>query len=122
ADFLALLAKQVRLADAAARQRVMQEQLAADRRERALARQVQARLTSPPEVTAGSLHVETTYRPCGEVGGDYADAWLLDNGKLACIVADVCGKGLPAALIMSNTQAAMHASLAACSSLAQAVT
>lgn len=121
ADFLALLAKQIRLADAAARHRVMQEQMAADRRERALARQVQARLTSPPEVLAGSIRVETTYRPCGEVGGDYADAWMLDDGRLACIVADVCGKGLPAALIMSNTQAAMHASLAACASLSQAV-
>jgi sigma-B regulation protein RsbU (phosphoserine phosphatase) len=45
-------------------------------------------------------------RPASFVGGDYFDVVLAD-GKLALCVADVAGKGLPAALLMANLQAAL---------------
>jgi serine phosphatase RsbU (regulator of sigma subunit) len=43
--------------------------------------------------------------PCRTVGGDYYDFLPYSDGRVALVVADVSGKGLPAALGMSNLQA-----------------
>lgn len=40
--------------------------------------------------------------PAVHVGGDYYDVLELDDGSMTCCIADVSGKGLPAALIMSS--------------------
>lgn len=46
------------------------------------------------------------YKPFTEVGGDYFDVIKINPSEYLMIVADVSGKGLPAALLMSNIQAA----------------
>ena len=38
--------------------------------------------------------------PAKEVGGDFYDFFLVDNDHLALVMADVSGKGVPAALFM----------------------
>ena len=43
-----------------------------------------------------------------QVGGDYYDCFKIDEHKYAFCIADVSGKGAPAALIMSNLQASLH--------------
>jgi sigma-B regulation protein RsbU (phosphoserine phosphatase) len=43
--------------------------------------------------------------PCRTVGGDYYDFIPYQDGRLAVVVGDVSGKGLPAALLMSSLQA-----------------
>ena len=43
--------------------------------------------------------------PCRGVGGDYYDFVECADGRVALLVADVAGKGMPAALLMSNLQA-----------------
>jgi serine phosphatase RsbU (regulator of sigma subunit) len=43
--------------------------------------------------------------PCRTVGGDYYDFLTYPDGRVAMIVADVSGKGMPAALLMSSLQA-----------------
>jgi serine phosphatase RsbU (regulator of sigma subunit) len=43
--------------------------------------------------------------PCRTVGGDYYDFLSYPDGRVAMIVADVSGKGMPAALLMSQLQA-----------------
>ena len=43
--------------------------------------------------------------PCRGVGGDYYDFIQCVDGRVALLVADVSGKGMPAALLMSNLQA-----------------
>jgi phosphoserine phosphatase RsbU/P len=43
--------------------------------------------------------------PCRTVGGDYFDFLRYKDGRLGLFIADVCGKGLPAALMMSSLQA-----------------
>jgi phosphoserine phosphatase RsbU/P len=43
--------------------------------------------------------------PCRAVGGDYYDFLSYRDGRLGLFVADVCGKGLPAALLMSSLAA-----------------
>ena len=49
--------------------------------------------------------VETYYKPYREVGGDYFDVIELPNGRTLFAVADVSGKGMPAALLAANIQA-----------------
>ena len=46
--------------------------------------------------------------PAKEVGGDYFDFMTVDDQKLAFCLGDVSGKGLPAALLMANLQAAVR--------------
>ncbi len=43
--------------------------------------------------------------PCRTIGGDYFDFVPYSDGRLALVVGDVSGKGLPAALLMSSLQA-----------------
>jgi serine phosphatase RsbU (regulator of sigma subunit) len=47
--------------------------------------------------------------PASGFGGDYYDAFVLGPNRLAVCIADVCGKGLPAALLVSSLQATIRA-------------
>ncbi|WP_395741430.1 SpoIIE family protein phosphatase [Prosthecobacter sp.] len=47
----------------------------------------------------------------GEVGGDYLDAILLPDGSLLFVVADVMGKGVPAALFATAFHSLLHSHL-----------
>jgi sigma-B regulation protein RsbU (phosphoserine phosphatase) len=49
--------------------------------------------------------VETFYKPFREVGGDYFDVIELAGNRTLFAVADVSGKGMPAALLAANIQA-----------------
>ncbi len=46
--------------------------------------------------------------PAKEVGGDYFDFINISESTIACCLGDVSGKGMPAAMLMSNLQATMH--------------
>ncbi len=46
--------------------------------------------------------------PTRQVGGDYYDLFPLSGGRLGFLVADVSGKGVPAALLVSTVHAAVH--------------
>ena len=47
-------------------------------------------------------------RPTRQVGGDYFDVYPLADGRTAFCVADVSGKGVPAALLVSTVHACLH--------------
>jgi sigma-B regulation protein RsbU (phosphoserine phosphatase) len=47
--------------------------------------------------------------PARHVGGDYFDYFTLGAERFAVTIADVSGKGLPAAIMMSNVQASLRA-------------
>ena len=49
------------------------------------------------------------WEPASGFGGDYYDALPLGPDRLAVCIADVCGKGLPAALLVSSLQATVRA-------------
>lgn len=54
------------------------------------------------------LQVAAKYLPHTSVGGDYYDFIRLNNHEFIFCVADVSGKGIAAALLMSNIQATLH--------------
>ena len=49
------------------------------------------------------------YYPHYEVGGDYYDCIKLSDSKTGFCIADVSGKGISAAILMSNFQASLRA-------------
>ena len=53
------------------------------------------------------------WQPARSVGGDYFDTLALGNGKAGICIGDVAGKGMPAALLMANLQAAVKATASA---------
>ena len=57
------------------------------------------------------LDIAAEYIPCKEVGGDFYDILKLDEDRFIFVVADVSGKGIPGALVVSNMQATLRAFL-----------
>jgi phosphoserine phosphatase RsbU/P len=78
-----------------------------------LARQIQTSIlpTSVPEVR--NLRISATYRPAASVAGDFYEFLPVDGEHAGFLVADVCGHGVPAALIASMLKVAVQ-SVAAC--------
>jgi sigma-B regulation protein RsbU (phosphoserine phosphatase) len=69
------------------------------------ARQIQQTLQPGKLDTLPGYELETFYKPYREVGGDYFDVIELANQRTLFTVADVSGKGMPAALLAANIQA-----------------
>jgi serine phosphatase RsbU (regulator of sigma subunit) len=69
------------------------------------ARQIQQTLHPQKPQEFQGYKVETLYRPFRDVGGDYFDVVELPNNRTLFAVADVSGKGMPAALLAANIQA-----------------
>lgn len=55
------------------------------------------------------FEVAAAWLPARTVGGDYYDVLRLGGHRLGICIADVVGKGVSAALLMANVQAAVHA-------------
>jgi sigma-B regulation protein RsbU (phosphoserine phosphatase) len=60
-----------------------------------------------PELNGWEL--ASYFKAAKEVAGDFYDAFLLPDGKLAFVIADVCGKGIGAALFMTLFRSLIHA-------------
>ena len=54
------------------------------------------------------LKIEASYLPHDRVGGDYYDYLPINKNQFLICIADVSGKGIPAAIIMSNFQASLR--------------
>jgi len=63
--------------------------------------------TEPPQVAGWDVWMST--RPANEVGGDLVDFVTHEDGRVGLVLADVSGKGLPAALLMARLQATLLA-------------
>ena len=116
-EFVEAVARQINfarrsllLSQARAERRMLDEQLS-------LAHDIQSRL-APGEFEGGlGVDVAVCYEPAMWVGGDYYDVWSIEDGRIAFAVGDVSGKGLPAAMIMSNLQAALKTTMTFCAEL-----
>lgn len=78
------------------------------RRELALAREVQQRLLPESAPLSESFELAAFCQPARAVGGDYYDFLTLDENQTGIAVADVAGKGISAALLMSSVQASLR--------------
>ncbi|HSB60346.1 MAG TPA: SpoIIE family protein phosphatase, partial [Vicinamibacteria bacterium] len=78
-------------------------------KEMELARRIQALLLPSELPEVRGIDVAGRMVSSRQVGGDYYDVVPMDGGRTLFIVADVSGKGVPAALVMSNLQAALWA-------------
>lgn len=88
-----------------ARQQLEQEAL---RKELEIASDVQQFLF-PDSLPYGlRLKIEASYLPHDRVGGDYYDYIPINQNQFLICIADVSGKGIPAALMMSNFQASLR--------------
>jgi serine phosphatase RsbU (regulator of sigma subunit)/anti-sigma regulatory factor (Ser/Thr protein kinase) len=60
--------------------------------------------TLPTEfVTSEDIEIQAELKAAKSVGGDFYDYFLLDNEHVALVIADVSGKGIPAAMFMMKT-------------------
>lgn len=78
----------------------------------AIAKQVQARLFPQRQPQIRTLVYDGTCHPARTIGGDYYDFLDLGSRRLGLVVADIAGKGIGAALLMANLQAALRSQCA----------
>jgi sigma-B regulation protein RsbU (phosphoserine phosphatase) len=83
------------------RERRDSEQL---RQEQEESRQIQQNLLPRSAPAVPGFKLEAACVPAGAVGGDWYDYIPLSGGRLGIVLADVSGKGMPAALLMSATR------------------
>jgi phosphoserine phosphatase RsbU/P len=78
-----------------------------------IAREIQFGLVPAGPFHAAGTSIYSSMRPANTVGGDYYDIIELDKDRLAVIMGDVSGKGIPAALLMALLQGSLRTLAAA---------
>src|SRR5215471_6957910 len=98
-----------------AERRTQAARLEAERRnahDLAIAKQVQTRLFPQRQPPIRTLAYAGICHPARTVGGDYYDFLDLGSRRLGLVIADIAGKGIGAALLMANLQAALRSQCA----------
>jgi phosphoserine phosphatase RsbU/P len=89
-----------------AKEKIKQEGI---RKELELASQMQSMLFPEQLPDDKNLEAAAFYKPHQEIGGDYYDFIYLNENEVMICMADVSGKGISAAFLMSNFQASIRA-------------
>src|SRR4051812_13216848 len=71
-------------------------------------RRIQESMLPKKNPTIPGYRIEGRSVPSGAVGGDFFDYIPMSDGRLAMVLADVSGKGLPAALLMATTRGVLR--------------
>lgn len=103
-DFLGALLHGLHRRDEANQARLM-------KRELQIAADIQRSLLPAELPQTRAVHCAAHLATVGEVGGDYLDGILLPDGSLLFVVADVMGKGVPAALFATAFHSLLHSNL-----------
>jgi sigma-B regulation protein RsbU (phosphoserine phosphatase) len=85
------------------------------------ARDIQMSLVPAGPLRVGPWEADGRVVPARHVGGDSFDYFALDGGRLAVAIADVAGKGVPAAILMANVQAKIRAACTGASAVGDAI-
>lgn len=67
------------------------------------------------------LSIAASMDPAKEVGGDFYDLFFVDKDRLAFVIADVSGKGIPAALFMATSKTSIQNCVRDIPSLSEAI-
>jgi serine phosphatase RsbU (regulator of sigma subunit) len=78
------------------------------RREMQAAAVIQQSILPPPLPSTARVDLHAEMHPAREIGGDFYDYFMLDGDRFAVTVADVSGKGIPAALFMAVSQTVLR--------------
>jgi phosphoserine phosphatase RsbU/P len=73
--------------------------------EMVMARQIQANLLPKELPDNNSFSIAAYSMPSRIVGGDFYDYIPIDDNRFGIVIADACGKGMPAAMLISQIQA-----------------
>ena len=73
----------------------------------AVARTIQQKLLPPPEAQLEGVRIVAHVQSVAEIGGDYYDYLPTPDGRLAVVVGDVSGHGLPTGLLVAMAKAAL---------------
>lgn len=74
-----------------------------------LAREIQQTFLPDTLPFLNGWEVNASWRPAQQVGGDFYDAFILDDERMGLVIADVSDKGFPAALYMTVARTLIHA-------------
>lgn len=98
--------------------RLYEEEVAKQKMEEemAMARRIQARLLPGVIPSLQGVDIHAVNISSKQVSGDYYDLIERQDGRLALVIADVSGKGMPASILASNLQAALRAQCDTCDS------
>lgn len=105
----AVMIEQARLRAEAEEKKRLQEENERMERDLNLARDIQMGLLPAGPVVHGAWDVHGRLEAARQVGGDAFDIFPIDDHRLAITIADVSGKGVPAAILMSHLQATLRA-------------
>jgi len=101
ADNAAMAFENSRLFEEALERRRLEDELA-------IAHSIQQQLLPAAFPQIPHIEIEARCFPSAQIGGDYFDVIRIDDQRLLVAIGDVSGKGIPAALLMANLQAAVH--------------
>ena len=104
ASQVAIIIDKVQLHDQLVEQKRLQAQLE-------IARQVQLELLPDADPSLANFDISAYIFPTEEVSGDYYDWVEIFEDQIGIVVADVVGKGIPAALLMSFLRACLRSSV-----------
>jgi sigma-B regulation protein RsbU (phosphoserine phosphatase) len=90
--------------------RLFKKQIKQERlnKEMELAKEFQQALIPKQSFKTASYEIDTYYQPHFNIGGDYIDYIKFSENRFAVVIADISGKGVAAALLMSNFQAMLQ--------------
>ncbi len=109
--FLGIVGTQCAQVLESARLYVQERKLIAINEELGIAKSIQEGFLPKPELIREIKHCYGINVPAKEIGGDFFDIVARDKGEVFLSIGDVVGKGVPAALLMANTQAVLRSHL-----------
>jgi len=90
---------------------VQQAKLLALEQELAIARKMQMSILPRLALDSKAVQLSALMIPAKEVGGDFYDYFLIDENLLALVMADVSGKGIPAAFFMAISRTLLKSNI-----------
>ncbi len=116
-EILAAVAAQLSLAINFSRMHEVALQDALVRRDVESAKAIQLQYLPAEAPQVPGFDIAGFYRPARHIGGDYYDYIVLEDGRVAVVLGDVVGKGVPAALTMVRLATETRTSLESCGSI-----